>query len=107
MRWARATGRGLLVLIGVYLVLRALVEPFLINPFRPQSYRLDWGGPHYLGVLLVHCGPGIAMAGLALRRYRNRPRPSPRSLPAPTECAPNAQRPGTPDDLGPEHPARP
>jgi hypothetical protein len=69
-RALRTVGRGLLLVIAAYLVVRAIVEPFLVNPSRPESYRQDWGGPHYLGVLLVHCGPGLIIAILAFRRYR-------------------------------------
>jgi hypothetical protein len=69
-RVLRKVGRGLLLLIAAYLVVRAIVEPFIVNPFRPESYRQDWGGPHFLGVLLVHCGPGLIIAILAFRQYR-------------------------------------
>ena len=73
-RVLRGFGRGLLLLVAVYLVVRAAVEPFVVNPFRPDSYRRDWGGPHYLGVLLVHCGPGLMIVILAARRWRDRHR---------------------------------
>jgi hypothetical protein len=40
----------------------------------PASYRDDWGGPSLLGVLAVHCGPGllalIAFGIVLLRRRR-------------------------------------
>jgi hypothetical protein len=38
---------------------RAIVELFVIDTSNPASYRQDWGGPGLVGVLLVHCGPGI------------------------------------------------
>jgi hypothetical protein len=60
-------------LFGVYLILRAIVEPFVIDLDDPTTYSKDWGGPHLAGVLLVHCGPGVLSAvllGLAWRRRR-------------------------------------
>lgn len=59
----------------VYFVGRAVVEPFLVNPNQPASYRDDWGGPHYVGVIAVHVVPGLFVAGLAVlwaRRLRTR-----------------------------------
>lgn len=70
LRWA---GLALLVVIAVYLVGRAVVEVVSVDPHRPQSYQQDWGGPHYLGVLAVHAGPGLlALAVLALWVRRTR-----------------------------------
>ena len=54
----------LLWVLGVYLVVRAVAEPFVIDMSDPATYRNDWGGPHLAGVLAVHCGPGIAAAAL-------------------------------------------
>lgn len=49
--------------LGLYLIGRALAEPFvLLN--NPTSYSDDWGGPSLAGVLLVHCGPGVVSAVL-------------------------------------------
>ncbi len=50
--------------LGVYLIARALAEPFVIDLTDPASYRNDWGGPSLAGVLLVHCGPGVLSAVL-------------------------------------------
>jgi hypothetical protein len=65
--------------LGVYLFLRALAEPFLIDFGDPSSYHLDWGGPHLIGVLAVHCGPGLlyaaGMVWWAVRRIRSRTNP--------------------------------
>jgi hypothetical protein len=61
------------VAVGLYLVGRAVAEPFLLDMTNPATYRNDWGGP--AGVLAVHCGPGVlALAAmlLALRRGRSR-----------------------------------
>jgi hypothetical protein len=60
-------------LAGIFLAGRALVEPFSVDPFRSQTYRRDWGGPHYLGVIAVHSGPGlIIVISWVLRRRRSR-----------------------------------
>ena len=66
-RW-RTIVRVVMTVMAVYLVGRGIVEPFLINPFQSPTYRHDWGGPHYLGVLLVHSGPGLIIAIIAFRR---------------------------------------
>jgi len=45
----------------------------------PVDRRQDWGGPHYLGVLLVHAGPGlliILIFIMAARAHRRRSRPT-------------------------------
>jgi hypothetical protein len=64
--------------LGLYLLGRAVAEPFLIDPANPATYRHDWGGPILAGVLLVHCGPGVlapaAMTTVLIRRRtHNRP----------------------------------
>jgi hypothetical protein len=69
-RVARWVGKWALLVIAAFLIVRALVQPFVINPSRPETYRLDWGGPHYLGVMLVHCLPGVIAAILLVRWYR-------------------------------------
>ncbi|MEU8260414.1 hypothetical protein AB0C02_07310 [Micromonospora sp. NPDC048999] len=56
------TGFG--ALLGLYLIARAAVEPFVIDMTDPVSYREDWGGPSLAGVLAVHCGPGLVSAVL-------------------------------------------
>lgn len=75
-RVIRKTWRALAALVAAYLLLRAAVEPFTINPFRPETYQHNWGGPHLFGVLLVHCGPGLIIAVMVIRRLA-RARPSP------------------------------
>jgi hypothetical protein len=60
--------------LGAYLIVRALVEPFVITMNDPSTYHLDWGGPHLIGVLAVHCGPGIVSAVLIARWLRRRRR---------------------------------
>jgi hypothetical protein len=72
-RVAGTVGRALLVVFGVYLIVRAVVEPFVIDVSDPATYSKDWGGPHLAGVLAVHCVPGLIAAvllGLALARRR-------------------------------------
>jgi hypothetical protein len=69
--------RALLVLgavLGVYLAIRALAEPLVIDVTDPSTYRNDWGGPSLLGVLAVHCLPGIAAAALLVRGLARRVR---------------------------------
>lgn len=61
---------------GVFLIVRGIAEPFVIDMSDPATYRNDWGGPGLIGVLAVHCGPGLISAvlmGSALRRsFRRR-----------------------------------
>jgi hypothetical protein len=60
--------------LGLYFVVRAVVEPFVIDVTNPATYRNDWGGPSLLGVLAIHCGPGllvlVALCIVLLRRRR-------------------------------------
>ncbi|GIF64846.1 hypothetical protein Ais01nite_28810 [Asanoa ishikariensis] len=62
------------IVFGVYLIGRAVLEPFVIDFDDPSTYQNDWGGPGLAGVLAVHCGPGvlalIVFAALAVRRSR-------------------------------------
>ena len=61
------------VLLGLYLIVRAIAEPFVIDTSDPATYQADWGGPTLPGVLLVHCGPGVIAAvllGWVLVRHR-------------------------------------
>ena len=72
---------ALAVVIGTYFVVRAAVELVTVDYGDPASYRDDWGGPSLVGVLAVHCLPGlIALLLMAWgwRRLRHRSRPSPR-----------------------------
>jgi uncharacterized membrane protein len=75
-RWA---GIALLTLIALFLVVRAVVEVATVDPSSPATYRDDWGGPTYLGVLAVHAGPGLAVLVVLAwwlsraRRQRHRP----------------------------------
>jgi hypothetical protein len=67
-----AIGVGLV--LGLYLVVRAVAEPFVIDMSDPATYQDDWGGPSLFGVLLVHCGPGVVAAvaiAVALMRRRS------------------------------------
>jgi hypothetical protein len=63
------------VVLGLYLVARAITEPFVIDMSDPATYRDDWGGPSLAGVLAVHCGPGLlAAAALVTALVRRRRR---------------------------------
>jgi drug/metabolite transporter superfamily protein YnfA len=60
--------------VGGFFIVRALMEPFIIDYSDPASYENDWGGPSLIGVLLVHMGPGIIAAVLLIRALRNNDR---------------------------------
>ncbi|MEU6861155.1 hypothetical protein AB0B28_20045 [Glycomyces sp. NPDC046736] len=63
-------------IVGGYFIVRALVEPFVIDFGDPASYRDDWGGPSLIGVLAVHMVPGILAAillVLLVKRLGRRP----------------------------------
>jgi hypothetical protein len=53
---------GLGVLLAVFLIVRAVVELFVIDFSDPSSYASDWGGPSLVGVLIVQCLPGVLAA---------------------------------------------
>jgi hypothetical protein len=72
--WRRAVVVGFLV-IGSFFIVRAVVELLTVHYSDPSSYRNDWGGPSLIGVLLVHCLPGLlAVVAIAffVRRRRSR-----------------------------------
>ena len=54
-------------MLGVYLVVRAVAEPFVLDIADPTTYRDDWGGPSLAGGIVVHCLPGIVAAVLMAR----------------------------------------
>jgi hypothetical protein len=51
-------------IVGAYLIVRAVAEPFAIDMTDPATYAQDWGGPSLAGVLAVHSGPGLVAAAL-------------------------------------------
>lgn len=63
---------GLAYVLGIYLVIRAIAEPFVIDMGDPATYRDDWGGPSLVGVLAVHCLPGVISAVLIVAAIRRR-----------------------------------
>jgi hypothetical protein len=65
-------GIAILWIIGIYFVVRAIAEPFVIDLNDPATYRHDWGGPSLTGVLLVHCGLGLVAAALMAWRLTRR-----------------------------------
>lgn len=71
----RVARNVLLGVVAVFFVARAVVEIVTIHWSNPARYRNDWGGPSLLGVLLVHCGPGLAIAITVAVRLRRRCRP--------------------------------
>jgi hypothetical protein len=54
--------RVLGVIVALFFVVRAVAEPFVIDMTDPATYSGDWGGPSLIGVLAVHCGPGVLAA---------------------------------------------
>jgi hypothetical protein len=61
--------------VGGFFIVRALMEPFVIDFSDPSTYEEDWGGPSLFGVLLVHMGPGVVAAALLVwmvRRHEKR-----------------------------------
>jgi hypothetical protein len=67
MRVLKRMGLGLGLLLGLYLILRAVLEFFVIDFADPATYEKDWGGPSLAGVLLVHCGFGVLSAVVIAR----------------------------------------
>jgi hypothetical protein len=70
---------GFGLVLGVYLIGRAIAEFFVIDFSDPASYRADWGGPRLAGVLAVHCGFRLVAlmligwgTGRAIRRRSDR-----------------------------------
>jgi hypothetical protein len=62
----------LLLALGIYLIVRAVAEPFVIDFSDPLSYQGDWGGPSLIGVLAVHTVPGVIAAALLVRAFLRR-----------------------------------
>jgi len=59
---------------AAFLIVRGIVEVLTIHYSDPSSYEHDWGGPSVIGVLLVHCLPGVlAAAAVVLVVRRTRP----------------------------------
>lgn len=72
-------GIALGYVLGVFLILRAIAEPFVINYTDPESYKHDWGGPTLVGVMLVHMLPGLlalVLIGLHLKSVFASKKPS-------------------------------
>jgi hypothetical protein len=72
--WRVLVGIGLI--LAIYLVVRGIAEPLVIDVNDPDSYRSDWGGPSLIGVLAVHSGPALviltaAVGGFVRRRGRS------------------------------------
>ena len=69
------------VIVGIFFIVRAVVELLTIDYSDPTSYADDWGGPGIAGVLLVHCGLGLIAAfwiGVFLWRRRSTRSSAPR-----------------------------
>jgi hypothetical protein len=84
---------ALLVVLGLYLLVRGIVEVWVIDYSDPSSYALDWGGPSLAGVLAVHSGPALLVIVAALVWWRRRRRQALRSIvmsPVRTDPSPGA-----------------
>ncbi len=71
----RRVATVLVVVLGIFLIIRAIAEPFVIDMSDPATYRNDWGGPSLAGVLAVHMLPGVIAAALfvwTVMRWRSR-----------------------------------
>jgi len=72
-RWVlRAAAMLVGGLLAIYLIARGIAEFFIIDYSDPESYAQDWGGPHLLGVLAVHSGPGLVILGAAVAYFLRR-----------------------------------
>jgi hypothetical protein len=64
VEWRVLVGIGLI--LAIYLVVRGMAEPLVIDVNDPDSYRSDWGGPSLIGVLAVHSGPALGILTAAV-----------------------------------------
>ena len=55
----KVLGITLAYVVGAFFVVRAIVEIVTIDYGDKTSYENDWGGPSLVGVLAVHCLPGV------------------------------------------------
>jgi hypothetical protein len=62
----RKVAWGIGIVLGLFLLIRAIAELVVIDFSDPATYRDDWGGPSLVGVLLVHCGPGLLVVALGV-----------------------------------------
>jgi hypothetical protein len=60
----RKVAWGIGIVLGLFFLVRAIAELIVIDFSDPATYRDDWGGPSLVGVLLVHCGPGLLVVAL-------------------------------------------
>jgi hypothetical protein len=74
----RKVAWGIGIVLGLFFLVRAIAELVVIDFSDPATYRDDWGGPSLVGVLLVHCGPGLVVVALVavavVRRSKRRRR---------------------------------
>ena len=72
----RKVAWGIGIVLGLFFLVRAIAELVVIDFSDPATYRDDWGGPSLIGVLLVHCGPGLLVVALGaldlVRRSKRR-----------------------------------
>jgi len=70
MKFLKITAAVFCYILGIYLLGRALVEPFIVDYHHPETYRQLWGGPTLVGVMAVHMLPGVLSTTLMVRRLR-------------------------------------
>ena len=74
--------------LGLFFVVRAVAEPFVIDVSDPATYRNDWGGPSLLGVLLAlrtrQWRPSPSRGSWSVAAPPDAPRPSQRGQPMAT-----------------------
>jgi len=58
------------LILGAYLIVRAIVELVTLDHSDPSTYADDWGGPSLAGVVLVHAGPGLLALVVILVLWR-------------------------------------
>jgi hypothetical protein len=68
----KTAGKVFLIILSVYLIGRAIVEPFFLASTPASTYRNDWGGPTLVGVAAVHMVPGILGAAYLIYLWRHR-----------------------------------
>jgi len=68
----RVLGATTAVVVGLFLVGRAMAELFVVHYSIPASYSHAWGGPTLAGVLAVHTGPAIIIMVAATMLLRRR-----------------------------------
>lgn len=70
----RAAGIAVAYLVGMFFVVGFVVELVSLDYGDASMYEDDWGGPTLVGVLAVHCLPGVVALALMIWDVRRRRR---------------------------------